>query len=338
MKKYLLFIFIVLLIAGPIFAISPTSAVATVNLIKNTVIKQADLTELMTQIGATDAQALDVLQVLINDELFLQGAAREGIEVKDRDLDNLLEMQKQNIEAQLGQAISDEDFENIVLQQYGDFELFKENLKNQYILQTYIQQVKGDELENANVTPTDEEIRKYYDRNLTSFAQAENVKFSQIIIQKKDNAASDLVNKKLMTKVAQDIKNNKITFEAAVNQYSEDEESKQVGGVAGWLASDNQTVRDAWGNYFVDTVLELPIGEVSDVIESNIGYHIVKNSVHNDAKFLKLTDRVDPEQPTTVYQFIGGLLSQQMQEEFLANLTVEIIDELKSDATIRILI
>ena len=338
MKKILLFFILILVLASPIFAISPTSAVATVNLIKNKVIKQADLTALMQQVGATEAQSLEVLEILINDELFLQGSAREGITVSDRELESLIEMQKQNVEAQLGQAITEEDFKSIVEQQYGDFDVYKENMKNQYILQTYIQKVKSDDLENANVTPTDEEIRKEYNRNVTKFTQSENVKFFQIIVGKTGDATKDLNNKKMLTSVVNDIKNNKITFEAAVVKYSEDEESKALGGEAGWLASDNQTVRDAWGNYFVDTVLDLPVGQISNVIESNIGYHIVKNTVHNDAKFLDINDKINPEEPTTVYQYIGAALSQQMQEKFLSDLTLEIINELKAEASIRILI
>ena len=338
MKKIVLVFTIILLLVSPLFAVSPTSPVATVNLIKNTVIKQAELTQMLNRLGAGEEQALDVLEILINDELFLQGAAREGIKITDRELDNLVAMQKQNFEAQLGQALTEEEFTSIVASQFGPMDVFKDTIKNQYILQTYLSEVKKDELASADINPTDADIKTFYNRNKSAFVQAENVKFYQIIKEKTNDAKTDAETKALYEKVYNDLKYNRITFEEAVNLYTGDEESKAVGGEAGWLASDNETIRTALGNDFVDFVLSLPIGQISPVIESDLAFHIVKNTVHNDPKFLGLNDKISPEESTTVYQYIGSILAQQNQEQFLAQLTLDIINELKAEANIRILI
>ena len=150
---------------------------------------------------------------------------------------------------------------------------------------------------------------------------------------------ADETAKKLATMedVAEKIHNGSLTFEAAVNQYTEDEESKANGGEMGWLSSDNTTVRQLWGDDFVDTVLALPLGQVSDVIESNTDYHIVRVTVHNDARLLGIDDRIQPDVDYTVRDYITEILANQNMQVATNNALNEMVDALRSEARVRIL-
>ena len=325
-------------LVASVFAVpNNNNAAATVNLIRNTVITNADLASQMQTLGATEDQALQVLNIMINDEVFLQGAERAGITVNDTQRDALYSQQKRAYEQQVGQSLTDQQFEQIVNQSYGSVDAYKEALGNQYILQTYLMQERGDQLQSGNYAPTTQEVENFYRRNATGFTQAENVRFSQIYMQKTGDSAADAEKLTTMTQVASDIQNGVITFEAAVNQYTEDEASKAEGGLMGWLASDNTVVRQTWGDAFVDTVLSLPLGATSDVIESNTGYHIVRVSVHNDARLLGIDDRIQPDVDYTVRDYITEYLANANMQTAMNEQLNSMVESLRSEARIRVL-
>ncbi len=337
-KRIIASLLILLTLVGSVFAASVNSApAATVNLIRNKVITTQELNDAIALYAGTGLSDLEVLQILINDEVFLQGAERAGVTLTSSQLDSLYAQQKSSIEQQVGASLTNEQYDQLIAQQYGSVENAKEYLKNQYILNTYVMQEKGDELNSASYAPTDTEIRNYYRKNQTTFVMSEYVKFSQIIKYKSEDAAANEAARNTLNQVYSDINSGKITFEAAVNQYTDDEEAKAVGGEAGWLMSSNTTAREGFGDEFVDTVLGQGVGVVSPVLESNIGYHIVKVSVHQDAKLLGINDRINPEESTTVYQYIQAGLAQQNMQIALSAAVDEILADLTKEARIRIL-
>ncbi len=338
MKKKISIVLLMVLAAVSVFAVpNNRNAAATVNLIRNTVITNADLNSQMQMLGASEEQALDVLDIMINDEVFLQGAERDGISVTDAQVDALYAQQKNSYEQQAGTAITDEQFEQMVVQAYGSVDSYKETIKNQYILQAYLMQEKGEELNNGNYAPASSDVETFYRRNATNFTQAENVKFAQIYMAKTGDASADSQKLSTMQRVASDIQSGKMTFEAAVNQYTEDEASKADGGVMGWLSSDNTVVRQLWGDDFVDTVLSLPLGATSDVIESLTGYHIVKVTVHNDARLLGLDDRIQPDVAYTVRDYITEYLAQVNMQGAMNQALNDMVETLRSEARIRVI-
>ena len=86
----------------------------------------------------------------------------------------------------------------------------------------------------------------------------------------------------------------------------------------------------------MDTVVAMKPGEVSSMIESNLGYHIVKVSVHNDGKILGLDDTVSPEDTLTVREYIRQALAQQEANAIMTSALNALIEELKSEARVRI--
>ena len=99
---------------------------------------------------------------------------------------------------------------------------------------------------------------------------------------------------------------------------------------------DNTSARTGLGDAFVDTVVMMRPGEVSGMIESNLGYHIVKVSVHNDGRILGLDDTISPEDSMTVRDYIRQVLSQQEANNIMANALNDLINELRNEARVRI--
>ena len=340
--KRKLFLSVLLLIA----ALSAVSAAvisqpaATVYLIRNTAISTDELkaeTERYRAMGA-DVTELDVLQTMINDEVFLQGAERDGVVVTDRQIDQMINSIYQNAvqqAAQAGQSVTREQFDAEIVRQFGSVDAYREALKNQAILQQYLMQERGDELADVP-SPTESQISSFYRQNQQTFFQPECVKLSHIYIPKTGNADEDAAAKATLESVSADIAAGRITFESAVPEYSQDDGSKNIGGEIGWLTADNTVARQGWGDAFCDQVLSMGPGDVSDVLESNTGYHIVKVSVHNAGKILSLSDTVSPEDTTTVREYITQLLYMRNQQVALNTAIQEILTELRSEAQIRI--
>ena len=175
-KRFSLFVLMILLAAMLSAASIISSPAATVNLIRNTAITMQDLDEEMARYEALGIQGVnktDVLQTLINNEVFLQGAERDGISISDRQIDSLYAQAKANIEAQAGMAISDAEFEAEVIRQFGTVEAYRESLKNQMIVQQYLMQEKSAELQNVPA-PEESAISSFYRQNQQRFFQPEN--------------------------------------------------------------------------------------------------------------------------------------------------------------------
>ncbi len=314
---------------------------ATVNLIRNHAITNEELDQRVSEYQASGANISreQVLDVMINDEVFLQGAERDGIEITDQMVDAAIAQQKTNIEQQLGQTLSDEDYRSLLESQTGlSYDAYRENIREQLLVNQYLVQQKGEQIQNDinNIQITDDSIETYYRRNRQTFYSPENVRISHIFIPYDANGDESVNNDHaaLMVDVAEQIKNGQITFEQAVQDYSEDD-SKNIGGDIGWLTMDNQTARNGLGDDFVDTVLSMRAGEISGMLESNMGYHIVRCQVHNDGKILELDDRINPEQNLTLREYLRQLLSQVEANNIMNNALNDLIGELRSQARIR---
>ena len=98
-------VLLLLLAASVLFAASMISEpAATVNLIRNSVITVEDLNaevERYRNAGMTDVTVQDVLQTMINDEVFIQGAERDGITINDRQIDSLYRQIRVGLNASL---------------------------------------------------------------------------------------------------------------------------------------------------------------------------------------------------------------------------------------------
>ena len=339
-KAILLFVLLVAVLSVLPAASSVISRpAATVNLIRNHMISEAELeTEYQNYVnmGAQGITRMDVLNTLINNEVFLQGAERDGITVSDRQLDQLYAQARANASAQAGRTVTDEEFAAEATRQFGSVDAYRQALREQYIVNQYVLMSKGAELQNIPM-PTDAEISSFYRQNQQAFFQAENVKLAHIYIPKTGDAAEDQASRELLEKVVSDIHSGAITFERAVSEYSQDNSSKNIGGDIGWLTADNTTARQGWGDAFCDAVLSMQPGDVSDVMESNMGYHIVKVSVHNYGKILSLNDPVSPEDTVTVRDYISQVLYMNNSQVAMANAIQEILQELRAEAQIRIL-
>jgi len=315
---------------------------ASVELTRKETISVDDLEERYAQFAQEAAAAgsnvsitpRDVLDIMINDLLVIQGAQRDGYEVTDEQVATLIAQQKAYLEQQAGQSVTDEQFELAVRQSYGlTIDEFKKTLKESSSVDRYVRGTQSSIIESY-LEPTDEQISAFYRANRSQFMNPELVRISHIFMPTANENKSDV--KKQMDQLSRYLKYNTYTFEELVAKYSKDTESAQKGGDIGWLAYDDSDLRQVLGDQFFESVFALQLGKPSGVIESPSGYHIVKVTTHTDPKLLSIDDKINPESATTVRQYISQTLSARNKQSAYLKAIDTLVETLRNEAKITI--
>ncbi|MCF7797007.1 MAG: peptidylprolyl isomerase [Lentisphaeria bacterium] len=101
-------------------------------------------------------------------------------------------------------------------------------------------------------------------------------------------------------------------FEALANQYTEDPSGKNSGGDLGWFG---------WGKMvgpFQETAFKLSVGEVSDVVETQFGYHIIKVEGRRETDVKPFEEEKDRLKRLAARDKAKVL--QQLAQEFIFNI------------------
>jgi len=136
-----------------------------------------------------------------------------------------------------------------------------------------------------DVTYTEEDLDKFYRRNLDKFEIPEQVKASHILIKvplDADQATKDR-KLKLAEKVLAEVRSGK-DFAALVRQYSDDQGTIAQDGDLGFF-SRGIMVAD-----FEKAAFALKPGEISDIVTTPFGYHIIRGDGYIEAGIKPLTD------------------------------------------------
>ncbi|WP_322043515.1 SurA N-terminal domain-containing protein [Paraburkholderia sp. J67] len=126
----------------------------------------------------------------------------------------------------------------------------------------------------ATVNPSDADLKKYYDDNIAHYKSQEEVRASHILITvAKDASAADrAAAKQKAEQILADVKAHPDQFAQLAQKDSQDPGSAAKGGDLGYFGPG----MIAGGQAFDDAVFKLKKDEISDVIQSDFGYHIVK--------------------------------------------------------------
>ncbi|BAN35582.1 PpiC-type peptidyl-prolyl cis-trans isomerase [Sulfuricella denitrificans skB26] len=116
-----------------------------------------------------------------------------------------------------------------------------------------------DELQQQMVI-SDEELKKYYDEHSAQYNDPEQRRASHILIAERTQAEQ----------ILKELKQNPAKFEDLARQYSKDPGSAVKGGDLGYFA------RGAMVKPFEDAAFGMKGGEISGLVQSDFGFHIIK--------------------------------------------------------------
>jgi len=204
-----------------------------------------------------------ILDQLLLEKLFLAQAEKDSIYVSEDEIDNELNRRMEVFVNMFGSAEKLEEY-------YGKT---VNALKNEFRIdvrqQMLSDRMKGNIYKGLNVSPI--EVKEYFD-NIPSdslpFFNAE-VEIGQIVIFAKPNMKQKMAAQAKAEKIRKDImEGSDFSFQALL--YSDDPGSSNNGGDLGWVK------RGAFVPDFEAVAFRLKEGEVSEVVETEFGYHVIK--------------------------------------------------------------
>jgi len=335
MKKAYLILIVMIMFPGIVFSQEIIDQrAATVNLIRPEIIskKQLDQTvEVLRQNGINKSN-MEVLETMIGDALLKQGAEREKIRVPDSEVIN--SARKQIGDA--GTRMTDQQIKELVSRETGvPWEKYLEKIKETIQLQKYVYKVKSAKLSNIP-NPTNIEIKKFYDENTRQFFLARTVRLDHIFVDIRMLSTKDDHDKARDRALSyeRELKSGAKTFDQLVES-SDDTSSKYNKGNFGYLRIDDVQRKRLLGDEFCDAVFAMQKDQISGVIKSNMGYHIIRMNEIIEPKILDLNDKINPEGNITVKDRVEEYLKARKEEEVFREAIEELVDDLKKEAEVR---
>ncbi|UVI32452.1 peptidylprolyl isomerase [Paenibacillus spongiae] len=256
-------------------------------------IKKDQLFDSMVELGGDS-----ILENLINEELINQEAKKAGITVTDEDINKEIDTLKKNFP-------SEEEFNAALMQSNMTIDDLKEQMPIQIQMRKLLEP-------KAKESVTDEQVKQYFDENKSMYDTEEQVRASHILVETKEEA--EAIMKQL---------NEGADFAALAKEKSIDPGSKDAGGDL---------------NFFPKGAMEEPFekaafalksaGELSPIVQTSHGFHIIKFTEHKAAAAAKFEDHKAEIQESLINSKIGEL-SQTWMADLKAN--AKITNHLKKD-------
>ena len=168
-------------------------------------------------------------------------------------------------------------------------------------------------IENG-VQVTHDELQSYYNQHRDQYRVPEQAKVSHILIKTPLPGPDGKVDEKGSAEAqrrAEDIlKQLKAgaKFEDMAEKYSEDPGSAKEGGSLGWIGK-GRTVPE-----FEKAAFSLPIGQISDLVKSSYGFHIIRVDARQEAHMKTLEEVKDQIEPILKQQKAQQIAQKQADD------------------------
>lgn len=203
-----------------------------------------------------------VLNSLIEEKLMLVQAELDSIRVTEDEVNRQLDFQIENFIQQFGSKEKLEQAYNRPLEKIR--RELRDEIKNNILIQ------KVQDLKFSRLTVSRYEVEKFYNQYKDSIGNVpEEVELSQIYIQAKlSDSDKEAIRSKLQA-ILDSIKQGG-DFADFAKRYSEDVVTAKEGGDLGFVK------RGLFFKEFEEVVYTMKEGEISDIIETPIGFHIAQ--------------------------------------------------------------
>ena len=245
----------------------------------------------------------DILETMINEELLFQESRKKGIKVEPEAIAADLKRIKKGF-------ATDADFKKLIAESGLTEAELQSDIERGHVINKLI----DDQIAALVVIP-DQEIKTFYDTHPNSFKKPEQVRASHILIKIDSKAEPSVKDEKKaeLQKIQKRLKGGE-DFAVLAKEFSECP-SNIKGGDLGYFGRGNMV------KPFEDVAFKLKTGEVSDIVETRFGYHLIK---------------VVDKKPESVvgYEDVKDKIGQYLKQEKTGKELKGYIDKLRKKAVI----
>jgi peptidyl-prolyl cis-trans isomerase C len=201
----------------------------------------------------------EILDQMIGYKLLIQESKARKVDVPDADVEARLLTIKQ-------QFPTEDAFKQALAQQHVTIEQIKSDTRQNMVISKLVEEAVA-----AKIAVKDADVQAFYKQNPKNFQEGEKVHASHILITapKDADAPTKAQARAKAEQVLKDVKAGK-DFATLAKQNSQDPGSAANGGDLGFFQQGQMV------GPFNDAAFSLKPGTVSDIVETDFGYHIIK--------------------------------------------------------------
>ncbi|MBS1948065.1 MAG: peptidylprolyl isomerase [Bacteroidetes bacterium] len=267
MKKI---IFLFVLFFSVLFAFSQEKIVADkiVGIVGDKIVLKSDINSAISDITRQGGQAPDDCSILdgmmVQKALVLQ-AERDSIPVSDDDVEAEIDQKIRYFIAQYGSKDALEQIAGRTIYQ------LKEDFRQPIREQRMAQGMRNKVVQEVKITPS--EVKEYYDRipkDSLRFYESE-LQIGELIVYPKASHDIEKLAIDELSEYKRQVESGLRKFDVLAKLYSDDPGSRDKGGEYSISRSDKQ-----WDPVFLAAAFRLKDGQISPVIKTQFGYHIIQ--------------------------------------------------------------
>ena len=261
-----------------------------------------------------------VLQSLINQKLILEIAEVESIEVEDREVDQAVE---QYLAQSISQAGSEEQLEKILGKRVGEIRrMWWPDMRDQLIAERYQGRLFG------GITITRDEVFVFYNNYKDSLGSVPTLYNTDHIFFKLRPGRE---SRRLAYSFIDSLKKRVLlgdSFSQLAEMFSQDPGSARNGGEMGFVT------RGTFVPAFEQAAYALEPGKVSDIIETEFGYHIIEvleaMGDKVNVRHILIAPKVSPADEDSLYAFALNIRDSTTMEDDFSRLAKKYSDDIST--------
>jgi len=245
------------------------------------------------------------LERLIGAELLYQESQKEGIKIDEEQVQKEFEKWKKRFP-------SDADYKKVLKELHVTETDVKDGIKKSLCIRKFV-----DEKFKEKTKIPDKEVKAFYDQHPDFFKQPEQVKARHILIKVAPDAKESEKEEALKKiKGIQEKQKGGKDFAELAKEYSEGPTASK-GGELGYFK------REQMAKPFSDAAFALEPGQVSDVVKTRYGYHLIK---------------VEEKKPasTAPYESVKEIFAQYLKQQKMTEEIKTYVDKLKEESKIEL--
>lgn len=242
--------------------------------------KEITKTEFYDQLVTQNGE--QVLNALISEKIIELEIEKQNIELTDEEIEAELDEMKEYYGGE-------EEFNNALTYFGYDIDDIKQNI---------VTNLQLEKLLEPYVEITEDEMKAYFDTNKSYLDEEEQVKASHILVETKEVA--DEVKAKLDAGA---------DFAELAKEYSKDTANSSIGGDLGYFGKGKMVAP------FEEVAFALGLNEISDPVETEFGYHLIKVEDHKEAKEAVYDEHKESIKDSIFQQKMGDAYNEWYQEK-----------------------